>query len=124
VPCGRWRTLPTAGQGEHLPVTDLLAGMLAAPLDQEALGALGMVFGTGAPALPMRVVPKKPRFRDVATKDHFRMTPAAKKVLEDAVRPNRRKLQVTAQQVLAQILTLQLGIGAYQGDGQSLEDRR
>ncbi|MGH3233601.1 MAG: hypothetical protein ACRDOH_10180, partial [Streptosporangiaceae bacterium] len=28
-------------------------------------------------------------------------------VLEDAVRPNRRKGQVTAQQVLAQILTLQ-----------------
>jgi ATP-dependent Clp protease ATP-binding subunit ClpA len=76
-------------------------------LDQEALGALGMVSGTDAPALPMRAVPKKPRLRDVATKDHFRMTPAAKKVLEDAVRPNRRKLQVTAQQVLAQILTLQ-----------------
>jgi hypothetical protein len=76
-------------------------------LDQEALGALGMVSGANAPALPMRAVPKKPRLRDVATKDHFRMTPAAKKVLEDAVRPNRRKLQVTAQQVLAQILTLQ-----------------
>jgi Clp amino terminal domain, pathogenicity island component len=76
-------------------------------LDQEALGALGMVSGTDAPALGMRAVPKKPRLRDVATKDHFRMTPAAKKVLEDAVRPNRRKLQVTAQQVLAQILTLQ-----------------
>jgi Clp amino terminal domain, pathogenicity island component len=76
-------------------------------LDHEALGALGMVAGAGAPALPMRAVPKKPRFRDIATKDHFRMTPAAKKVLEDAARPNRRKLQVTAQQVLAQILTLQ-----------------
>jgi hypothetical protein len=34
------------------------------------------------------------------------MTPSAKKVLEAAVKPNRRKLQVTAQQVLAQILTL------------------
>ena len=76
-------------------------------LDQDALGALGMVSGTDAPALPMRAVPKKPKLRDVATRDHFRMTPAAKKVLEDAVRPNRRKLQVTAQQVLAQILTLQ-----------------
>ena len=76
-------------------------------LDHEALVALGMVFGTDAPALPMRAVPTKPRFRDIATKDHFRMTPAAKKVLEDAARPNRRKLQVTAQQVLAQILTLQ-----------------
>jgi Clp amino terminal domain, pathogenicity island component len=76
-------------------------------LDHEALGALGLVPGTDAPALPMRAVPKKPRLRDIATKDHFRMTPVAKKVLEDAARPNRRKLQVTAQQVLAQILTLQ-----------------
>ena len=35
------------------------------------------------------------------------MTPAAKKLLEEAVKPNRRKTQVTAQQVLAQILALQ-----------------
>jgi hypothetical protein len=28
-------------------------------------------------------------------------------VLEEASKPNRRKLQITAQQVLAQILTLQ-----------------
>ncbi len=76
-------------------------------LDQEALGALGMVSGTDAPALPMRAVPKKPRLTDVAKKDRLRMTPAAKKVLEKAVTPNRRKLQVTAQQVLAQILILQ-----------------
>jgi hypothetical protein len=76
-------------------------------LDQEALGALGLGSGADAPALPMRSVPKKPRVRDVMTKDHFRMTPAAKKVLQDAVKPNRRKTQVTAQQVLAQILTLQ-----------------
>ena len=76
-------------------------------LDHEALGALGMVFGTDAPPLPMRAVPKKPRLRDVAKKDRLRMTPAAKKVLEEAARPKRRKLQITAQQVLAQILTLQ-----------------
>ena len=76
-------------------------------LDHEALGALGLGSGTDAPALPMRAVPKKPRIRDVAKKDRFRMTPAAKKVLEEAARPNRRKLQITAQQVLAQILTLQ-----------------
>ena len=37
-----------------------------------------------------------------------RLTPAAKKVLEAASKPNRRRLQVTAQQVLAQILTLQI----------------
>ena len=76
-------------------------------LDQEALGALGIGSGTDAPPLPMRAVPKKPTIRDVAKKDRFRMTPAAKKVLEEAVKPNRRKLQVTAQQVLAQILALQ-----------------
>ena len=76
-------------------------------LDHDALGALGLGSGTDAPPLPMRAVPKKPRLRDVAQKDRLRMTPAAKKVLEEAVKPNRRKTQVTAQQVLAQILTLQ-----------------
>jgi ATP-dependent Clp protease ATP-binding subunit ClpA len=76
-------------------------------LDHEALGALGLGSGTDAPELPMRAVPKKPGLRDVAQKDRPRLTPAAKKVLEEAVKPNRRKLQVTAQQVLAQILTLQ-----------------
>jgi hypothetical protein len=76
-------------------------------LDHEALGALGMGSGTDAPSLPMRAVPKKPTIRDIMQKDRFRMTSAAKKVLEDAVKPNRRKTQVTAQQVLAQILTLQ-----------------
>jgi len=76
-------------------------------LDHEALGALGLGSGTDAPPLPMRAVPKKPTIRDIAKKDRLRMTPAAKKVLEQAVKPNRRKTQVTAQQVLAQILTLQ-----------------
>ncbi len=76
-------------------------------LDQEALGALGMGSGTDAPPLPMRAVPKKPTIRAVMKRDRLRMTPAAKKVLEEAVKPMRRKTQVTAQQVLAQILTLQ-----------------
>ena len=75
-------------------------------LDQEALGALGRS-GTDAPPLPMRAVPKKPTIRAIMQKDRLRLTPAAKKVLEEAVKPNRRKTQVTAQQVLAQILTLQ-----------------
>jgi len=90
-----------------LGVTLRQARQAHASLDHEALGALGLGAGTDAPELPMRAVPKKPRLRDVAQKDRLRMTPAAKKVLEDAVKPNRRKLQVTAQQVLAQILTLQ-----------------
>jgi hypothetical protein len=77
-------------------------------LDQEALGALGLGSGAGAPPLPMHAVPKNPKLRDIMMqKDRLRMTPAAKKVLEEAARPNRRKLQVTAQQVLAQILALQ-----------------
>jgi hypothetical protein len=76
-------------------------------LDREALGALGLGSGTDAPPLPMRAVPKKPTIRDIMKKDRLRMTPAAKKVLEEASKPNRRKLQITAQQVLAQILTLQ-----------------
>jgi hypothetical protein len=76
-------------------------------LDHEALGALGLGSGTDAPPLPMRAVPKKPTIRDIMQKDRLRMTPAAKKVLEEASKPNRRKLQITAQQVLAQILTLQ-----------------
>ena len=56
-------------------------------LDHEALGALGLGSGTDAPPLPMRAVPKKPRIRDVAKKDRLRMTPAAKKVLEEASSP-------------------------------------
>jgi hypothetical protein len=76
-------------------------------LDHEALGALGLGSGADAPPLPMRAVPKKPRLRAVMEKDRPRLTPAAKKVLQEAVKPNRRKTQVTAQQVLAQILTVQ-----------------
>jgi hypothetical protein len=77
-------------------------------LDREALGALGMASGADAPPLPMRAVPKKPRLRDVATKDRLRMTPAAKKVLEEAYKPKgHRKFQLTGPEVLAQILALQ-----------------
>jgi hypothetical protein len=76
-------------------------------LDRQALGALALGPGIDAPELPMRAVPKKPRLRDLMQKDRLRMTPAAKKVLEEASKPNRRRLYVTAQQVLAQILTLQ-----------------
>jgi ATP-dependent Clp protease ATP-binding subunit ClpA len=76
-------------------------------LDHQALGALGLRSGTDAPPLPMRAVPKKPTIREVMKRDRLRMTPAAKKVLEEAVKPLQRKTQVTAQQVMTQILTLQ-----------------
>ena len=75
-------------------------------LDRQALAALGLESDTETAPLAMRVVPKKPRFRDVARKDRLRMAPAAKKVLEDASKSNRRGLHITAQQVLAQILAL------------------
>ena len=79
-----------------------------ASLDREALGSLGLGFGTDAPDLPMRAVPKAPRLRDLMLqKDRLRMTPAAKRVLEEASKPNRHRLQVTSQQVLAQLLLLQ-----------------
>jgi len=77
-------------------------------LDREALGALGLGPGADAPELPMHAVPKKPTLKYLMLqKDRLRITPAAKKVLEEASKPNRRRLYVTARQVLAQILTLQ-----------------
>ena len=77
-------------------------------LDHEALATVGLGSSADAPPIPMRAVPKKPRIRDVAKKDRFRMTPAAKKVLEEAYKPKgHRKLQVTGLEVLAQILALQ-----------------
>lgn len=90
-----------------LGVTLQQARQAIAALDHEALNALGIGSGADAPALAMRAVPKKPTIRAVMKKDRLRMTPAAKKVLEEAVRPNRRKTQVTARQVLDQILALQ-----------------
>ncbi len=76
-------------------------------LDHEALGALGLGYGLDVPPLSMRAVPKKPRIRDIAQKDRLRMAPAAKKVLEEASKPNRRRLQVSSRQMLGQVLTLQ-----------------
>ena len=76
-------------------------------LDLEALSAVGLGSGAVAPPLAMRAVPKKPRIRDLTQKDRLRITPAAKKVLEVASKPNRQRLQITAQQVLCQILTLE-----------------
>jgi Clp amino terminal domain, pathogenicity island component len=75
-------------------------------LDHEALGALGLKSGSDAPPLPMRGLPKRPTLRAVIEKDRPRLTPAAKRVLQESVKPNRRKTEVTAQQALAQILAL------------------
>jgi hypothetical protein len=90
-----------------LGVTFQQARQALVSLDQEALGALGLGSEIDAPPLPRPDVPKKPMFRAVMKRDRLRMTPAAKKVLEEAVKPNRHKTQVTSRQVLAQILALQ-----------------
>jgi ATP-dependent Clp protease ATP-binding subunit ClpA len=76
-------------------------------LDREALGALGMTAASDAPPLPMRAVPVRPTIRTLMKEDRLRLTPAAKKVLERAVRPNRRKTKMTSHQALAQVLLLQ-----------------
>ena len=56
-------------------------------LDHEALATLGMGSDTDAPELPIRAVAKKPRIRDFARKDRFRITPAAKKCLRTRSSP-------------------------------------
>jgi ATP-dependent Clp protease ATP-binding subunit ClpA len=76
-------------------------------LDTEALATLGLGPDADAPDLPMHPVPKKPGLRDLMKNGRFPMTPAAKKALEDAARPNRNRIQVTAGQVLARLFALQ-----------------
>jgi len=61
---------------------------------------------TGAESPSPRTLATKPSFRDVARRERLRLTPAAKTVLEDASRPHRRRLYVTARQVLLAILEL------------------
>ena len=48
-------------------------------LDHEALAAIGLGSGADAPVLPMRAVPKKPRFRDVAKGTVFEWRPRQRK---------------------------------------------
>ncbi len=90
-----------------LGVTLAHARAASASLDRQALGLLGIKSDIDVPELAMRPVPKKPRLRDVAQKDRVRMTPAAKKVLEEAAKSSRRRIMVASQQVLAQIIALE-----------------
>jgi len=75
-------------------------------LDREALGTLGMGPDMDAPPLRMHAVPKRPTIRAVV-KDRIRMTPAAKKVLQEAGKPMRRGKHISPQQVLVRVLDLQ-----------------
>lgn len=76
-------------------------------LDDKALNALGIEPGIDAPPLRMHAVPTRPTFRTVI-KDRLRMTPAAKRVLQEAGKPMRRGKHITAQQVLERLLDLEL----------------
>ena len=75
-------------------------------LDREALGALGVAQGIDAPPLRMHPVPNRPTLAAVV-KDRIRMTPVAKRVLQDAGKPMRRGRHITPEQVLLRILDLE-----------------
>lgn len=75
-------------------------------LDREVLGALGVAQGIDAPPLQMHPVPKRPTIKAVVH-DRIRMTPAAKRVLQDAGKPMRRGKHITPQQVLSRVLDLE-----------------
>ncbi len=75
-------------------------------LDREALDALGVARGIDAPPLRMHAVPTRPTFKAVV-QDRIRMTPAAKRVLQDAGKPMRRGKHITPQVVLLRILDLE-----------------
>ncbi|MGP8058604.1 MAG: Clp protease N-terminal domain-containing protein [Acidimicrobiales bacterium] len=75
-------------------------------IDREALDALGIAQGIDAPPLRMHPVPKKPTIKAVL-QDRIRMTPAAKRVLQDAGRPIRRGKHIAAEHVLVRILDLE-----------------
>jgi hypothetical protein len=75
-------------------------------LDREALGALGVSQGIDAPPLRMHPVPKRPTIKAVV-QDRLRMTPAAKRVLQDAGKPMRRGKHISPQRVLLRVLDLE-----------------
>ncbi len=122
----QWASEEARRRGDRRAGTDhLLLGLLEEPsietalgvslqeardaldaLDREALGALGMGPHIDAPPLRMHTVPKRPTIKTVI-KDRLRMTPAAKRVLQEAGKPMRRGKRITPQQVLSQVLDLE-----------------
>lgn len=75
-------------------------------LDREVLGAVGVAQDIDAPPLRMRPVPERPTFKAVV-QDRIRMTPAAKRVLQDAGKPKRRGKHITPREVLLRVLDLE-----------------
>jgi hypothetical protein len=120
-----WACEEARRQGDRKAGTDhLLLGLLEEPsiesvlgvslkaardghdlLDREALGVLGFEPAIDAPPLRMHLVPRRPTLRAVVT-DRLRMTPAAKRVLQEAGKPMRRGKHITPEQVLIRLLDL------------------
>lgn len=120
-----WASEEARRQGDRKAGTDhLLLGLLEEPsieavlgvslkaardghdlLDREALGVLGLGPAIDAPPLRMHPVPRRPTLRAVV-KDRLRMTPAAKRVLQEAGKPMRRGKHITPEQVLLRLLDL------------------
>lgn len=73
-------------------------------IDNDALGILGIAIG-GGDLPPAQDAPRKPTIRAVLA-ERLPMTPAAKKVLEQAGRPMRRGKLITPREVLARLLAL------------------
>ena len=121
-----WATEEARRRGDRRTGTDhLLLGLLEEPeieavlgvslpeardcldsLDREVLGALGVAQGIDAPPLRMHPVPKRPTIKAVL-RGRIRMTPAAKRALQDGGKPMRRGKHITPQQVLLRVLDLE-----------------
>jgi hypothetical protein len=75
-------------------------------LDRVALECLGLTASLDAPPLAMRRVSGRPTLRAVL-QDRLPMTPAAKKALQDASRPMRKRERITPMNVLVCLLGLE-----------------
>jgi hypothetical protein len=74
-------------------------------LDRRALESLGLTALPTAPPLATRRIPARPTLRAVL-KDRLPITPAAKKILEQASRRTRDRRRVNAYDLLTSLLNL------------------
>ncbi len=75
-------------------------------LDRNALQALGLDLVFETPPLPMRDVGARPRVKSVL-KHRLRLTPAAKRVLQETGKPIRRGRRISPTDVLVRLLDLE-----------------
>ncbi len=72
-------------------------------LDDEALLAVGMPREVSSPLLSERPLPARPTIKNVM-KNRIKLTPAAKRAMQDAGKPMRRGRRISPQQVLLALL--------------------